>query len=157
MRAETKKFIEDRQPHSDKPLKVVNVNLVGGKRPNDCSNNALDAVDEMDGVRPITGWLVNPVNSLTGEVEILAHWWNVDAKGNHFDTTPCQNNEAEYVEDLDLYIFAHKNYDQIESIVAPSLKYKNGAYIACEASLNAISAIVERSIESLANKELFKL
>ena len=157
MRAETKKFIEDRQPHAAKPLKVVSVKLVGGKRPNDCSNNALDVVDEMDGVRPITGWLVNPLNPLTGEVEILAHWWNADAKGNHFDTTPCLYNEAEYVEDLDLYVFAHKNYDAIESIVSSSLKYKNGSYIACEASLQAIRTITERNISSLANKELFKL
>jgi hypothetical protein len=157
MRAETKKFIKDRQPHAAKPLKVVNVKLVGGKRPNDCSNNALDTVDEMDGVRPITGWLVNPVNPLTGYVEILAHWWNADAEGNHFDTTPCWYNEAEYVEDLDLYMFAYKNYDAIESIVASSLKYKDGAYIACEANLKEIRAIAERSISSLANKELFKL
>jgi hypothetical protein len=157
MRAETKKFIEERQPHAAKPLKVVDVKLVGGKRPNDCSNNALDVVEEMDGVRPITGWLVNPVNAFTGEVEILAHWWNADAKGNHFDTTPCMYNEAEYVEDLDLYMFAQKNYNAIDSIVASSLKYKDGSYIACEANLKVSRAIAERSISSLANKELFKL
>jgi hypothetical protein len=156
MRAETKKFIEERQPHAAKPLKVVDVKLVGGKRPNDCSNNALDVVAEMDGVRPITGWLVNPVNAFTGEVEILAHWWNADAKGNHFDTTPCMYNEAEYVEDLDLYMFAQKNYNAIDSIVASSLKYKDGSYIACEANLKVSRAIAERSISSLANKELFK-
>jgi hypothetical protein len=157
MRAETKKFIEERQPHAAKPLNVVDVKLVGGKRPNDCSNNALDVVEEMDGVRPITGWLVNPVNAFTGEVEILAHWWNADAKGNHFDTTPCMYNEAEYVEDLDLYMFAQKNYNAIDSIVASSLKYKDGSYIACEANLKVSRAIAERSISSLANKELFKL
>lgn len=157
MRAETKKFIEDRQPHAANQLKVVSVKLVGGKRPNDCSNNALDTVEEMDGVRPITGWLVNPVNAFTGEVEILAHWWNADAQGNHFDTTPCLYDYAEYVEDLNLYIFAHENYDAIDSIVASSLKYKDGTYIACEANLKASRVIFERKISSLANKELFKL
>jgi hypothetical protein len=157
MRAETKKFIDDRQLHAGAKLMVVNVKLVGGKRPNDCSNNALDTVDEMDGARPITGWLVNPVNPLTGEVEILAHWWNADATGNHFDTTPCMYNNAEYVEDLDLYMFAHKNYDAIDSIVASSLKYKDGSYIACEANLKVSKVIAERSISSLTNKELFKL
>lgn len=117
MRAETKKFIEDRQPHAAKSLKVVNVKLVGGKRPNDCSNNALDTVEEMDGVRPITGWLVNPVHPLTGVVEILAHWWNADARGNHFDTTPCMYDIAEYVEDLDLYMFAQKNTMQLKALL----------------------------------------
>ena len=157
MRAETKKFIEDRQPHASVPLQLVTVQIVGGKRPNDCSNNALDTVDEMEGVRPITGWLVCPPHPVTGEVEVLAHWWNADAKGKHFDTTPCINNQAEYVQDLDLYMFAHRNYDAIDSIVASSLKYKDGKYTACEADLHDIRNIRERPIASLANKVLFKL
>lgn len=157
MREETKKFIADRQPYASAPLQLVMVTIVGGKRPNDCSNNALDTAEEMNGVRPVTGWLVCPRNPIGGEVEILAHWWNADADGNHFDTTPCINNQAEYVQDLDLYVFAQRNYDAVASIVASSLKYKGGRYTALEADLSDIRNVTERAIQSLANKELFNL
>lgn len=157
MKPETKKFIEDRQIHAGMTLKVVSVKMVGGKPANDCSNNALDTVEEIVNIRPITGWLVNPPNPMTGEVEIMAHWWNADADGIHFDTTTSFDNRAEYVIDLDLYYFAHKNYDAIDSIVASSLKYINGQYIACDADLSNITNLRERKIKSLSNKELFKL
>jgi hypothetical protein len=54
-------------------------------------------------------------------------------------------------------MFAQRNYDAVDSIVASSLKYKDGQYTACEAELHDIRNVRERSIASLANKELFNL
>lgn len=156
MRSETSQFIADRQSHASQTLQVVNVELVQGGKPNDCSNNAIDLAetDEESGIRPITGWLVHPIHPTHGVVEIIAHWWNCDKSGKHFDVTPALINNAEYVVDLDLYFFAYENYDAIASIVASSLKFKDGKYTACEAVAGSL-VHRERAIQSLSNRELF--
>ena len=152
----TRDFIAARQPHSKMKLQVVAVKQLGGGIANNCSDNAIDNAESMDGVKSVTGWLVHPFNPLKNITEIIQHWWNMDEDKNYFDTSPdTLNVKCDYVLDFDLYRYAYDNYDDIESIVACSLVLKDGAYTAAIADLSNINAVRYKPISTLDTKTLF--
>jgi len=158
MHEETKKFIALRQPFSAQNLTVVDVEKIGGGKPNDCSNNTLDATEAHNGdVRSVTGWLVHRENPIKKSIEVVQHWWNKREDGTFFDITPGMGDDCEYVLDMDLIYFVHKNYDAIESMVASSVLLKDGKIYAAEADLSDIAAVNYRLISDLKNTTLFKL
>ena len=145
-----------RQPHVTNKLVVVAVKYVGGGKANDCSNNALDLAEQQDGIRPITGWLVchSPNEN---DFEVIQHWWNTDADGNHFDVTPDLGFRAEYVVDLELYKFAFKNQDKIDSIVASSLQIKSNKITAVDEELGVGRRRFYRTLDTLDNHSLYNV
>lgn len=152
----TREFIKARQPHAKLELQVVSVKQLGGGIANNCSDNAIDNAESMDGVRSVTGWLVHPFNPITNTTEIIQHWWNIDEDRNYFDTSPdALGVKCDYVLDFDLYRYAYDNYDDIESIVACSLVLKDGAYTAAIADLDNIQNVRYKTINSLDTKTLF--
>jgi len=152
----TREFVKARQPHAKMELKVVSVKQLGGGQANNCSDNAIDNAENMDGVISVTGWLVHPFNPLTNSTEIVQHWWNIDKNKNYFDTSPdTLGVKCDYVLDFDLYRYAYDNYDEIESIVACSLVLKDGAYTAALADLSNIRNVRYKPISTLDNKTLF--
>lgn len=156
MLKETKRFTELRQTHTRAKLAIVEVECVGGGRANDCSNNALDVAQKMNGNRPITGWIICASGD-ENNFDVIQHWWNCDADGNHFDTTPSISGVVEYVMDLDLYRFAFENYDAIDSVVASSIQIRGGKIIAVEEELGVGRNRKYREIEKLDNKSLYNL
>ena len=152
----TREFIAARQPHSKMKLQVVAVKQLGGGIANNCSDNAIDNAESMDGVKSVTGWLVHPFNPLKNTTEIIQHWWNMDEDKNYFDTSPdTLGLKCDFVLDFDLYRYAYDNYDDIESIVACSLVLKDGTYIAALADLSNINAVRYKPISNLDTKTLF--
>ena len=92
----------ERQKFCKAELMVVSVNRISTGKLNDCTNNALDATEEGDEVRTITGSLVHPYDAITNTTEIVQHWWNMNSDGTYFDTTPGVTDDCEYVKDMDL-------------------------------------------------------
>jgi hypothetical protein len=152
----TREFINERQPHTEITLKVVDVKKIGGGNSNNCSDNAIDFSESNDGYMTVTGWLIHPYNQLTNSTDIVQNWWNVDEQMNYVDTTPDPLKIAcEYVLDFDLYKYAFDNYDQLESIVACSLVLSDGRYTAALADKEDITNVRYRKISILDNKTLY--
>ena len=61
----TRTLITERQKFCKAELMVVSVKKTPTGKLNDCTNNALDATEEGDEVRTVTGWLVHPYDAIT--------------------------------------------------------------------------------------------
>lgn len=145
----TRELIKARQPHTDYVVEVVSVKQVGGGIANQCFQNATD--DEMlaKGNKVVSGWVVNPYDSLRNSTAIVQHWWNIDAEGNYFDTTPALDSKLEYVIDCEIAGCGQDNFDKLDNLVALSLLLKDNKFYGVDEELNT------RSIASLATKNLF--
>ncbi len=152
----TKDFITERQKFCKMKLSVVLVEKKGGGRPNDCSNNALDASEAGTEVRTITGWLVHPYNKINNSTEIIQHWWNMNVDGTYFDTTPNISSDCEYVKDMDLIHYFFKNYDTVDSNTALSLLYSDGKFIGVDTDEHSPSGIKHLIIFSLDTPVLYR-
>jgi hypothetical protein len=76
----------------------------------------------------ISGWLVQPYHKETNSTAILAHWWNADITGQHFDTSPLVNESEQYVQDSALYEYCVENNDQLSTHLARSILYQNNKF-----------------------------
>jgi hypothetical protein len=127
MFASTRKFIKKRQRYSKYEIEKVAVRQIGGGLPNDCFENAYKVLDRTKGIRIVSGWLVEPYDCNTNSTEIVQHWWNIDGRGNYFDTT-FTNHNAEYLVDSALAEFTTEFYDDIDSCVGSSLLLKDNTF-----------------------------
>lgn len=128
----TREFIAARQRQTEFRLTSPNVKRIGGGEANKCFDNAIAVVNQgkAEGIRydALSGWLVQPYDKDRNCTAIIQHWWNVDAKGNQFDTTPSINDYEEYVLDFALYEYCRINIERIKSNVAMSLLYQDGMF-----------------------------
>jgi hypothetical protein len=149
----TRALIKARQQYSFYDVeKLIRVRQVGGGVPNDCFNNACAAQERESGVQVVSGWLVDRYNASGDFTEITQHWWNVDKKGNHFDTTPNIGVEFEYVVDVAIAAFGQKYLDQIDSCVCSSLVLQTGKFVA----INLVGKkLLTRPIPDVSNDSLF--
>lgn len=156
----TRKLIEARLKFSPYVIDVVsNVKKIGGGEANDCLDNAVNEQINGSGVKVVSGWLVDRYNEQGKYTEITQHWWNVDAQGNHYDTTPNIDDDFEYVMDPAICAFGEKHAEQIETNICSSLvQYSNGTYLAINLVNNKIVAtpIPDVSNESLFAHQLLK-
>lgn len=150
----TRDFIKARQQFSKYVVEQVSVKQIDGGKPNDCFNNACDAIDRTKGIKHTSGWIIGKFNKFTNSTEIIQHFWNVDKDGNHFDTTPLIGSEFEYVIDCEINAYGQQNYDNVDSCVASSLLLKNGKFVAVDVGQNG--RLVYRNIESLSTNKLFE-
>jgi hypothetical protein len=129
----TRDFINARKKHTNSPLRLPSgVKKLGTGLPSQCLNNSKTFSKEQkelgNDVIMISGWIIHPYDKVSESTEIIQHWWNSDAKGNNFDTTPYVTNELEYVIDFDINNYAYTNSDILESHVGMSLLYKGGKF-----------------------------
>lgn len=150
----TRSLITARQQYSRYFVeKLARVRQVGGGAPNDCFNNACAAQEREAGVQVVSGWVVDRYNASGDFTEITQHWWNVDKKGNHFDTTPGIGVDFEYVVDVAIAEFGQKYLDQIDSCVCSSLVLQTGKFLA----INLVGKkIIARPIPDVSNDSLFE-
>jgi len=152
----TRTFIVERQKYCKAELSLVTVKKLANGKPNDCSNNALDATEQGDEVRTITGWLVHPYDSITNTTEIVQHWWNMNSEGAYFDTTPGITDDCEYVKDMDLLYYFSKNTEIIDNNVALSLILSDGKFIGVDEDKKSPSGIKRFIISSLETAVLYR-
>jgi hypothetical protein len=120
----TSLLITHRQEFSKSTVKVVKVEKIGGGNANECFNNALVQIDKDKSLKIASGWVVLKV----GEAfSFLPHFWNSDAQGNYFDTTP-HSYEGVYVLDIELLKFGQKHIKNIKSRVVCPIVLKNGVW-----------------------------
>lgn len=150
----TRDFIKARQQFSKYVVEQVSVKQIDGGKPNDCFNNACDAIDRTKGIKHTSGWIIGKFNKFTNSTEIIQHFWNVDKDGNHFDTTPFIGSEFEYVIDCEINAYGQQHYDDVDSCVASSLLLKNGKFVAVDTAQNG--RLVYRNIDDLETKKLFE-
>ena len=150
----TRSLIKARQQYSRYVVeKLARVRQVGGGAPNDCFNNACAAKQRESGIQVVSGWVVDRYNPNGDFTEITQHWWNVDKKGNHFDTTPNIGVEFEYVVDIAIAVWGQEHYDQIKSCVCSSLVLQAGQFIA----INLVGKqLLSRPIPDVSNDSLFE-
>ena len=150
----TRSLITARQRYSRYVVeKLARVRQVGEGAPNDCFNNACAAQEREAGVQVVSGWVVDRYNASGDFTEITQHWWNVDKKGNHFDTTPGIGVDFEYVVDVAIAEFGQKYLDQIKSCVCSSLVLQGGQFIAINL---AGKQLLSRPIPNVSNDSLFE-
>jgi hypothetical protein len=149
----TRDLIIARQQHSNFYVtQAFNVDRCGGGAPNDCFNNAYNCVDTKMGIKIVSGWLVARFDNERGSTEITQHYWNINADGIFFDTTPGVTPEFEYVIDSGISIWSQMNYEHINSCVCSSLIYKDGMYIA----VNEVNGkLLLSSLNDLSEESLF--
>jgi hypothetical protein len=133
----TREFIKARQPYSKYSLYVrEDVKRIGGGIKNKCFENSLAAKESgtRDNIKVVcmSGWLVQPYDKKNNATAILQHWWNVNSLGEHFDTSPLNNEEEEYVLDFDIYQFSQENLDKIKSNVTKNLMLQDGIFYRLE-------------------------
>ena len=150
----TRNFIKARQPHTRYPLSVPKVRRIGGGKPNACFENAI-AVEKSSksGNTPaicVSGWLVQPYDMSSHSTVIIQHYWNIDAMGKHFDSSPL-NDRAEYVLDMGLYEFGKQNYARIKRNVTMILSYDDGTF----SSLIDEAQFAFQNLSELATEFLF--
>lgn len=130
----TRDFIKARKLFTNGyPLKKIdNVKKIDGGVENKCYSNSYNFKEENAKIGKrmfmISGWLIQPYHKESNSVSIIAHWWNADEHGNHFDTSPQILNNEEYVQDYDLYRFCIENDERLQTHVAYDLLYQNGTY-----------------------------
>ena len=120
-------LIKQRQPFSKSALQVVKVKNVGGGQENQCFNNAVSQIDREKSIKIVSGWIVGKTDIATNSTFLLQHFWNMDADGNYFDTTPLTN-MFKYVLDLELMDFGQKHIKKLSSSVGYSLMLKNDIF-----------------------------
>lgn len=127
----TRELIKNRQKYTPYEVaQVFNVERRGGGELNDCFENAYNNLDRSKGIKITSGWLVGKFDKNTGATEIIQHYWNVNADGTYFDTTPGIEADVEYVVDTDILSWAQENYDFVDSCVCSSLLYRDEQYTA---------------------------
>ncbi len=125
----TRKLIKERQRFARYKLEIVCVKQLSGGIANDCFGNAYIERKRNSGARIVSGWVVEPFDKSRNITEIVQHWWNVDADGKHFDTTPNIVANSQYVTDTEICVYGQENYDKIESCVASSLLLLNDRFL----------------------------
>ena len=145
----TRELIKARQPFTKYCVEHVLVSSVYGGKQNACFDNACNALDTKNGIRLVSGWLVGKYNQSTLATEIIQHFWNVDKSGRHFDTTPLNSIEFDYVIDCELSEFGQKNIDAITSCVSSSLLLKNGKFFAVDSKNGKPMARIISSLETV--------
>ena len=123
----TREFIKARQLHTQYIVETVSVNQIGGLEKNECYSNAHSLTNRKDGIKIVSGWIIEPFDAYSKCTEIVQHWWNIDGNGNYFDTT-LVNHEAEYVIDTGLADYVVDFYDEINSCVGYSMLLKDGIF-----------------------------
>ncbi len=149
----TKDLIKNRQIYSPYPIKQVFVENIGGGISNDCFKNAINNIDEPNGISVVSGWLVWKFDEKNKITVINQHFWNADRSGRYFDTTPLPDRQFEYVIDMKLAIYGQENHEKIKSSVCYSLVYGDGQYQAYEES---DGKVISHKIENLSEKYIFK-
>ena len=152
----TRTFIAERQKFCESKLSVVPVKKLGSGKLNDCTNNALDATEEGDEVRTVTGWLVHPYDAIKNATEIVQHWWNMNSDGSYFDTSPNIGDDCEYVKDMDLIYYFFKNTENIDNNVALSLVLSDGIFIGVDEDKSSPLGIKRLIISSLETEVLYR-
>ena len=147
----TSLLINHRQKYSKFTLKVVKVKNICGGNANNCFQNAVDLVVREKNKKVVSGWIVVKLKSIES-IAFLPHFWNSDAQGNYFDTTP-QSFDRVYVLDIELLRFSHKHIKNIKSRVVCPIVLKNGVWhsIAADDSVEPYKIIT-----SLHPKNLFQ-
>ena len=130
----TRELIKARQQHTKFVVEAIEVKSIGGGKNNDCFMNACTYKENNKGAKVVSGWIVNKFDTRTNSTAIIQHFWNVDAFGNHVDTTPLVGYEHEYVIDVDILIFGQIHYDELDTCVASSLLLCNGIFSTMEIS-----------------------
>ena len=120
----TSLLIDHRQKFSKSTLKVVKVKNIGGGNANNCFQNAVDLVIREKSKKVVSGWIVVKLKSVES-IAFLSHFWNSDAQGNYFDTTPHSYDRV-YVLDIELLRFSHKHIKNIKSRVVCPILLQNG-------------------------------
>ena len=130
----TNEFIKARDKFTGKfaVKHIPVVKRIGGGIANQCYTNSHNAKDEYSkGARRvvmISGWLVQPYHKETNSTAIIAHWWNADITGQHFDTTPLVDEGEQYVQDSALYQYCVENDLALSTHLAKSLLYQNDKF-----------------------------
>ena len=124
----TREFIKRRQPFTEFEVEVVHVKQIGGGALNKCFQNATDDLLRQDGNLPVSGWIVFRMDRNTESTAIVQHWWNADANGRFFDTTPDITSDVEYVIDVEICKYGQDHYERLANLIAVSLEYKNGVF-----------------------------
>lgn len=63
-----------------------------------CEDNA-KAEMLRTGNKVVVGWIITPYNKDIDASGIMHHFWNIDSEGNHYDTTPIDDKDYDYVWD----------------------------------------------------------
>ena len=151
----TRDFIKARQVHCHYLVEMKKVKPIGGGDSNKCYENAHAHKDRAKKIRMVFGWIVCPHDTKTNSTEIIQHCWNATDDGNHFDATfPPNASIGEYVIDMDLFDYCHKNDSILRSHLASSLLYSDGIYQAADEGTDG--QMIFRSISSLSTAELYK-
>lgn len=130
----TNEFIKARDKFTGKfaVKHIPVVKRIGGGVANQCYTNSHNAKDEYTkGARRvvmISGWLVQPYQKESNSTAIIAHWWNADITGQHFDTTPLVDEGEQYVQDSALYQYCIENDLALSTHLAKSLLYQNDQF-----------------------------
>jgi hypothetical protein len=146
-------LINHRQKFSESTVKVVKVKNVGGGNANECLNNAFNQIDTEKSIKIASGWIVGKTDKATHSTFILQHYWNADAEGNYFDTTPLAKHFI-YVLDVEMMNYSQKHFRILRSSVSRSLLLKNGVFFTFS-STDENEPFIE--IRSLHPKNLFQL
>ena len=146
-------LISQRQQFSKLTVQVVKVKRVDGGDENDCFNNAFNQIDTEKSIKIASGWIVGKTDKITDSTFILQHFWNVDAEGNHFDTTPLPEHFV-YVLDPDMMNYGQRHIKKLKSSVGRSLILKKGVFYTFS-STDHLENFIE--ISSLHLKNLFQL
>ena len=103
-------------------------------KPNQCYQNA-SAEAKRTNSKIVAGWTVGDYNKEHDQTAIIFHFWNCDADGNHYDTTPepdgadlCPMN-WDYVSDETVYFdclqWCKDNDEKKYLLLPPSLKMRS--------------------------------
>ena len=146
-------LISQRQQFSKLTVQVVKVKNIGGGYANECLNNAFNQIDRDKSIKIASGWIVGKTDKVTGSTFILQHFWNADADGNYFDTTPLAKHFV-YVLDIEMLNYCQKHFRILRSSVGRSLLVKNGVFFTFSSTDDTEPF---RQISSLHTKNLFQL
>lgn len=150
----TRELIKARQPHTKFVVEQVFVKQTGSGTANQCFQNATDDQMLATGNKVVSGWVVSAYDSQKNSTAIVQHWWNADANGSYFDTTPNIGINTEYVIDSEIADFGQENFDQLKDLVALSLLFQNGEFFGVEKIEGKLTI---QPLQSLSTKKLFKL
>ena len=150
----TREFIKYRQPHTIYELEVVIVNKTNSAIANKCYDNAYDECNKGIVSKIISGWIVNRFDSATNSTAIVQHWWNIDSNGNYYDTTPCIDNNFEYVVDCVISEYGHEHFNELKDMVASSLLYKEGKFYAIRKFNGKLNS---KQMPNLSTENIFRI
>ena len=125
----TREFIKARQPHTKYLIQqIFGVNKIGGGVENDCFHNSYNSIDRDKKHSIVSGWVIGQYDVINNCVPVIQHWWNVDAAGRHFDTSPNIADSYEYLIDMAIAEFGKDNFDEVKAVVTKSLMYRDGDF-----------------------------